>query len=135
MKSRSKKERSRVQEIKLVDDLQALGFAAERIRDQSARRVANGDAGGDVSVPLMGIDYRIECKHQSRFGPVYETLKNAPIGMIQGVGRGGVKKKRLFVLDEDMFFKLIQHWEATRCRCAPPVDPSVQVIEFKDAAE
>ena len=46
----------------LVHFLQARGFASERVPLSGAAR---GRFGGDVSVPLLGIDRRVEVKVRS----------------------------------------------------------------------
>jgi hypothetical protein len=114
------------QETRLVDTLQEAGFAAEKIRDQEGRRAST--EGGDVSVPILGMDYPIECKHRKvGFEPVYHALDKAKFACIQGH-----HKSPLMVMRLSDWVEIMKRAESYR---APPVDPSVQVIEFKDAAE
>jgi hypothetical protein len=56
----------------LVRFLQDRGFAAERVPLSGSAR---GRFGGDVSVPLLGVDRRVECKVRARaFGQMYRWL-------------------------------------------------------------
>jgi len=129
MSPKAKKEKSRLQETEFVEHLQENGFAAERIRDQPGRRCEEGDEGGDVSTPLCGLDFPIECKHhKDGFQKVYAALENAPAALVkQNHKRFSVICWRL-----DDWLELVKRYEAARCRCAPPVG---QVIKFGDAAE
>ena len=59
----------------LVRALQGAGFAAERVPLSGAAR---GRFGGDLSVPLLGIDRRVEVKSRgSGFKQLYEWLNGA----------------------------------------------------------
>jgi hypothetical protein len=52
--------------------VQAVGFAAERRRLSGASR---GRFGGDVSIPLLGVDRRVEVKARAnRFRRLYDWL-------------------------------------------------------------
>jgi Holliday junction resolvase len=56
----------------IVKALQAHGLAAERVPLSGAAR---GRFGGDVSVPLFGVDRRIEVKaRRNGFGGIYKAL-------------------------------------------------------------
>jgi Holliday junction resolvase len=59
-------------ELALVRALQDAGFAAERVPLSGAAR---GRFGGDLSVPLLGVDRRVECKCRGNgFGQLYSWL-------------------------------------------------------------
>jgi Holliday junction resolvase len=59
----------------IVHALQAHGFAAERVPLSGAAR---GRFGGDVSVPLLGIDRRVEVKCRANgFREIYAWLDGA----------------------------------------------------------
>jgi hypothetical protein len=59
----------------LVNRLQGAGFAAERVPLSGAAR---GRFGGDLSVPLLGVDRRVEVKSRgSGFKQLYEWLDGA----------------------------------------------------------
>jgi hypothetical protein len=67
--SRQKGDRA---ERAIVRTLQGAGFAAERVPLSGAAR---GRFGGDVSVPLLGIDRRVEVKARaSGFRQLYDWL-------------------------------------------------------------
>src|SRR6516162_1576922 len=58
----------------IVHALQDAGFAAERVPLSGAAR---GRFGGDVSVPLLGIDRRVEVKARANgFRQLYDWLGN-----------------------------------------------------------
>src|SRR6516165_10626665 len=62
-------------ERSLVHALQNAGFAAERVPLSGAAR---GRFGGDLSVPLLGVDRRVECKCRgSGFRQLYTWLDGA----------------------------------------------------------
>jgi hypothetical protein len=123
----SSKRRGRNLENKVVSDLQEAGFAAEKIPYQQARR-SDHSVGGDVSVPLCGVDRFIECKaHKQGFEPVYRALDKADVAVVRGH-----HKEPVVIVRWSTWLEHIKLAESYR---APPVDPSVQVIEFKDAAE
>lgn len=55
-----------------VNDLQALGLAAERIPLSGS---AGGSFTGDVTVPVQGVDRKIECKNRAKgWGDLYGWL-------------------------------------------------------------
>jgi hypothetical protein len=59
-------------ERELVHILQRYGFAAERVPLSGAMR---GRFGGDLSVPLLGVDRRVEVKARANgFGRLYNWL-------------------------------------------------------------
>lgn len=59
-------------ERELVNALQELGFAAERMPLSGA---AGGRFSGDISVPVLGVDWRIEVKCRSHgFATIYDML-------------------------------------------------------------
>src|SRR6516164_7116790 len=59
----------------LVRVLQGAGFAAERVPLSGAAR---GRFGGDLSVPLLGVDRRVEVKSRGNgFKQLYEWLNGA----------------------------------------------------------
>jgi len=61
----------------IVRLLQALGFAAERVPLSGSAR---GRFGGDVSVPLLGVDRRVEVKVRARgFRELYKWLDGADL--------------------------------------------------------
>ena len=68
-KSRDKGNRT---ERAIVAALQECGFAAERVPLSGAAR---GRFGGDVSVPLLGVDRRVEVKCRANgFAEIYRWL-------------------------------------------------------------
>lgn len=80
----NRKAKGHLMEKKVVNELQEAGFAAERIRDQSGRR---DDAleGGDITVPLCGVDRTVECKHhKAGFDPCYRALDKASFAVVKG---------------------------------------------------
>ena len=111
------RKKSYKQETDLVDLLQEHGFAAEKIRDQEGRSRETDD-GGDVSMPMCGLDFPIECKHhKDGFQKVYAALENAPAALVkQNHKRFSVICWRL-----DDWLELVKRYEAMRCRCAPSV--------------
>jgi len=65
----------------LVRALQGAGFAAERVPLSGAAR---GRFGGDLSVPLLGIDRRVEVKSRgSGFKQLYEWLNGADLLIVR----------------------------------------------------
>jgi Holliday junction resolvase len=65
----------------LVHLLQAAGFAAERIPLSGA---AGGRYSGDISMPLLGIDRKIEVKCRGNgFSRLYDWLADADILVIK----------------------------------------------------
>jgi hypothetical protein len=65
----------------LVNLLQAAGFAAEKVPLSGA---AHGRFGGDVSVPLLGVDRRVECKIRSDgFRELYRWLDGADLLVVR----------------------------------------------------
>jgi Holliday junction resolvase len=76
--SRQKGDRT---ERNLVAILQAAGFAAERVPLSGA---AHGRFGGDVSVPLLGADRRVEVKiRASGFRELYRWLNGADLLVVR----------------------------------------------------
>jgi len=65
----------------LVRFLQGRGFAAERVPLSGAAR---GRFGGDISVPLLGVDRRVEVKcRASDFRRLYSWLEGADLLIIK----------------------------------------------------
>jgi Holliday junction resolvase len=65
----------------LVHALQNAGFAAERVPLSGAAR---GRFGGDVSVPLLGVDRRVEVKCRgSGFRQLYTWLNGADLLIVR----------------------------------------------------
>jgi Holliday junction resolvase len=65
----------------LVNLLQAAGFAAERVPLSGA---AHGRFGGDVSVPLLGVDQRVEVKVRvDGFRELYRWLDGADLLVVR----------------------------------------------------
>jgi hypothetical protein len=61
--------------------LQAAGFAAERVPLSGAAR---GRFGGDVSVPLLGVDRRVEVKIRAAgFRELYRWLDSAELLVVR----------------------------------------------------
>jgi Holliday junction resolvase len=70
---RASRDKGNRTERALVHLLQARGFAAERVPLSGAAR---GRFGGDVSVPLLGVDRRIEVKCRGNgFRQLYDWLE------------------------------------------------------------
>jgi hypothetical protein len=70
-RSRAKGNRT---ERAIVRVLQGHGFAAERVPLSGAAR---GRFGGDISIPLLGVDRRVEVKARGNgFGRLYNWLTN-----------------------------------------------------------
>jgi len=119
---RNRKAKGALLEKMLVADLQESGFAAERIPYQSGRPADHTD-GGDVSAPLCGLDFPIECKHhKDGFQKVYAALENAPAALVkQNHKRFSVICWRL-----DDWLELVKRYEAARCRCAPSISEAAE---------
>jgi hypothetical protein len=76
--SRQKGDRA---ERRLVHLLQAAGFAAERVPLSGAAR---GRFGGDVSVPLLGSDRRVEVKCRAvGFREIYKWLDGGDLLVVR----------------------------------------------------
>ena len=81
----------------LVHALQDAGFAAERVPLSGAAR---GRFGGDLSVPLLGIDRRVEVKaHATGFRQLYEWVgrrrsADRACGSLSAVGRAAAETCR-----------------------------------------
>jgi len=68
-------------ERELVRLLQAAGFAGERVPLSGA---AHGRFGGDVSVPLLGVDRRVEVKARADgFKELYRWLNGADLLIVR----------------------------------------------------
>jgi Holliday junction resolvase len=75
MSGRRSRDKGNRTECALVRLLQEYGFAAERVPLSGAAR---GRFGGDVSVPLLGIDRRVEVKCRADgFKELYRWLSGA----------------------------------------------------------
>jgi hypothetical protein len=78
---RASREKGSCAERALVRLLQAAGFAAERVPLSGAAR---GRFGGDVSVPLLGIDRRVEVKCRGNgFRELYAWLDGADLLVVR----------------------------------------------------
>ena len=75
---RSRDKDNRVERA-LVHALQNAGFAAERVPLSGAAR---GRFGGDLSVPLLGIDRRVECRGNG-FRQLYDWLSGADLLIVR----------------------------------------------------
>ncbi|MGB9388822.1 MAG: hypothetical protein WCB70_02340 [Xanthobacteraceae bacterium] len=65
----------------LVNALQAAGFAAERVPLSGAAR---GRFGGDLSVPILGADRRVEVKARANgFRKLYDWLNGADLLIVR----------------------------------------------------
>src|SRR6516162_6317935 len=65
----------------IVHALQDAGFAAERVPLSGAAR---GRFGGDVSVPLLGVDRRVEVKARANgFRELYGWLNGADVLVVR----------------------------------------------------
>jgi Holliday junction resolvase len=72
---RASRQKGNRTERTIVQLLQGHGFAAERVPLSGAVR---GRFGGDVSVPILGVDRRVECKvRASGFRQLYAWLNGA----------------------------------------------------------
>jgi Holliday junction resolvase len=81
MTGRASREKGNRTERAIVRLLQERGFAAERVPLSGAAR---GRFGGDVSVPLLGIDRRIEVKARANgFARLYDWLANADLLIVR----------------------------------------------------
>ncbi len=61
-------------EIQIVHLMQEAGFAAEKVPLSGA---AGGSFSGDISMPLLGVDVRIECKKRARgFTQIYDWIES-----------------------------------------------------------
>lgn len=75
---RTHRQRGDREERRLVNVLQEAGFAAERL-PTSGSKVGTPFGGYDISLPLMGIDRKVEVKHhgtltKSPFNKLYQYL-------------------------------------------------------------
>jgi Holliday junction resolvase len=81
MSGRKSRDKGNRAERLLVRILQAHGLAAERIPLSGA---AGGRFSGDVSVPLLGVDRRVEVKVRGHgFGQLYRWLDGADILVVR----------------------------------------------------
>ena len=114
------------QETALVDLLQETGFAAEKIRDQEGRAKDTTES-GDVSVPLCGRDYTIECKHhKDGFQKVYAAIEGADIAVI----KQNHKRDSLVIVRLSTWLEHIKLAESYRASWRAGA-----TIQFTDAAE
>jgi hypothetical protein len=78
---RASRDKGNRQERALVALLQAAGFAAERVPLSGAAR---GRFGGDLSVPLLGLDRRAEVKVRGNgFRELYKWLNGADLLVVR----------------------------------------------------
>jgi Holliday junction resolvase len=78
---RASRQKGNRTERAIVRLLQDHGFAAERVPLSGAAR---GRFGGDVSVPLLGIDRRVEVKCRGNgFRQLYEWLKGVDMLIVR----------------------------------------------------
>ena len=78
---RSPRQKGNRAERALVAFLQDHGFAAERVPLSGAAR---GRFGGDISIPLLGIDRRVEVKARGNgFATLYRWLGNADLLIVR----------------------------------------------------
>jgi Holliday junction resolvase len=81
MAGRSSRDKGNRTERALVRLLQERGFGAERVPLSGAAR---GRFGGDVSVPLLGHDYRVEVKCRGAgFRQLYAWLDSADLLVVK----------------------------------------------------
>ena len=91
----------------VVHACQEMGFAAERIPLSGA---AGGSFAGDVSLPILGVDRRIECKKRATgFKQLYAWLTGSYALVI-----AADRHKPLVVLSLDDFLSLARVAEAKR---------------------
>jgi Holliday junction resolvase len=92
-------------ERNIVALLQNAGFAAERVPLSGAAR---GRFGGDISVPLLGTDRRIEVKCRANGWPrFYAWLDNADFLVLKAD-----RREPLVVLRMSEAVRLLTHLEA-----------------------
>ena len=85
---RTSRQKGNRAERAIVRLLQERGFAAERVPLSGAAR---GRFGGDVSVPLLGIDRRVEVKCRGNgFRELYKWLTNGVDMLILRADRRGL---------------------------------------------
>jgi hypothetical protein len=78
--ARSRRKGARA-EVALVNLLQAAGFSAEKVPLSGA---SHGRFGGDVSVPLLGIDRRVEVKVRADgFRELYKWINGADLLVVR----------------------------------------------------
>jgi hypothetical protein len=78
---RASRDKGGREERLLVKLLQATGFAAERVPLSGAM---GGKFGGDISLPLIGRDMRVESKvRQNGFREIYRWLENADLLIVR----------------------------------------------------
>jgi Holliday junction resolvase len=78
---RASRQKGNRTERALVRALQESGFAAERVPLSGAAR---GRFGGDLSVPLLGVDRRVEVKVRGNgFGRLYSWLDGADLLIVR----------------------------------------------------
>lgn len=94
----------------LVALLQAKGFAAERVPLSGAAR---GRFGGDLSVPLLGVDRRVEVKCRANgFARLYTWLVGADMLILKAD-----RHKPLVILPLDLAVEIAKRAEnAPRCQ-------------------
>jgi Holliday junction resolvase len=81
MSGRRSRDKGNREERLLVRILQELGFAAERVPLSGAAR---GRFSGDLSVPLLGHDMRVESKVRSNgFREIYKWLESADLLIVR----------------------------------------------------
>jgi Holliday junction resolvase len=81
MSGKASRDKGNRAERELVRLLQAAGFAAERVPLSGA---AHGRFGGDVSVPLLGVDRRVEVKaRDDGFRELYKWLDDADLLVVR----------------------------------------------------
>ena len=115
---KARKNKGRNLENKVVSDLQEAGFAAEKIPYQSARG-SDHSVGGDVSVPLCGVDRTVECKHHKvGFEKAYNALAKADVAVVRGH-----YKEPLVIVRLSTWLEHIRLAESYR---APPINEAAE---------
>src|SRR5215467_10161160 len=82
---RASRQKGNRAERAIVRFLQEYGFAAERVPLSGAAR---GRFGGDVSIPVLGVDRRVEVKCRGNgFRELYKWLDNADMLIVRAVSK------------------------------------------------
>lgn len=113
---RAAREKGDRMERELVRLLQSRGFAAERVPLSGAAR---GRFGGDVSIPLLGVDRRVEVKCRADgFRELYKWLRDADFLVIRAD-----RQERLAVVPLKFAAHIAALAERTKGTGEPPGEP------------